>query len=199
MANIYQTHYLAKGIAKHIELYKDDEIGKNLPLVVFIAKSFAGTCKLDLNELINEGTIGLIKASKVFDKNKNVPFSSFASKYIKGYIQHAIYANVNYVHMPYGKLFKDDMPKVNNIGATDDYVDSYDNSLAKTKFLEKKLNIFDEIDKQIMRYRLGYDTLPNGKNSVKVISEVMDLQPSIITKKIKECTSILQKECKYVF
>ena len=57
-------------------------IEHNLRLVVYISKRFENT-GINIEDLISIGTIGLIKAVDSFDINKNIKFSSYASKCIE--------------------------------------------------------------------------------------------------------------------
>ncbi len=58
----------------------------NLRLVVKIAMEYQRVWMQNLLDLIQEGNIGLIKAAKKYDPNKNVKFSYYASFWIKAYI-----------------------------------------------------------------------------------------------------------------
>lgn len=51
------------------------------PLIVSIAKKFHG---VELDDLINAGTIGLLNAKKHFHEDNNTKFSTFAYQYIFG-------------------------------------------------------------------------------------------------------------------
>jgi RNA polymerase sigma factor (sigma-70 family) len=59
----------------------------------------------DYDDLLQEGTIGLMKAIKNFDSSKNNKFSTFAHHYINGYILRHI-NEVNPIHIPAGKVAK---------------------------------------------------------------------------------------------
>jgi len=60
----------------------------NQGLVVAIAERYAAHCSLPLEDLIQLGHIGLIRAIEKFDPAEGVAFSSFAVPYIKGEMQH---------------------------------------------------------------------------------------------------------------
>ena len=57
----------------------------NLRLVVYIAKKFDNT-GLDLEDLISIGAIGLIKAVKTFNYEKNIKLATYASRCIENEI-----------------------------------------------------------------------------------------------------------------
>jgi RNA polymerase primary sigma factor len=57
----------------------------NLPFVVAVAKKFAGR-GARLDDLIQEGNVGLMKAIEHFDPKKNVRFATYAVWWIRAYI-----------------------------------------------------------------------------------------------------------------
>ena len=61
-------------------------VTSNLRLVVKIALDFQRIWMQNLLDLIQEGNIGLVRAVKKFDPEKNVKFSYYASFWIKAYI-----------------------------------------------------------------------------------------------------------------
>lgn len=60
---------------------KDKLIEHNLRLVVFLAKKYENT-KVDLEDLVSIGTIGLIKGIKTFSQDKNIKLATYASRCI---------------------------------------------------------------------------------------------------------------------
>lgn len=60
---------------------RDKLIEHNLRLVVFLAKKYENT-KVDLEDLVSIGTIGLIKGIKTFSKDKNIKLATYASRCI---------------------------------------------------------------------------------------------------------------------
>lgn len=68
----------------------DQIVRHNLKLVVSIAKRYENVCTLTLNDLINEGNIGLILAVKKFDKSRGCAFATLAAVEIWKAILHAI-------------------------------------------------------------------------------------------------------------
>ena len=60
---------------------RDQLIEHNLRLVVFLAKKYENT-RVDLEDLVSIGTIGLIKGIKTFSKDKNIKLATYASRCI---------------------------------------------------------------------------------------------------------------------
>ena len=60
---------------------RDKLIEHNLRLVVFLAKKYENT-KIDLEDLVSIGTIGLIKGVNTFQNDKNIKLATYASRCI---------------------------------------------------------------------------------------------------------------------
>ena len=60
---------------------KDKLIEHNLRLVVFLAKKYENV-KVDLEDLVSIGTIGLIKAINTYSMDKNIKLATYASRCI---------------------------------------------------------------------------------------------------------------------
>lgn len=60
---------------------RDVLIEHNLRLVVFLAKKYENT-RVDLEDLVSIGTIGLIKGIKTFSRDKNIKLATYASRCI---------------------------------------------------------------------------------------------------------------------
>lgn len=75
-----EAYYLA--LAQDHDTYaKDKLIEHNLRLVVFLAKKYENT-KVDLEDLVSIGTIGLIKGINTFSPDKNIKLATYASRCI---------------------------------------------------------------------------------------------------------------------
>jgi len=84
--------------ARESEEARDIIILSNMKLIVYLASKYK--CGIDINDLIHEGIIGLIKAIDNFDIEKNCCFSTFASMCINNAIRHAIYDKSTTVRIP---------------------------------------------------------------------------------------------------
>ena len=93
--------YLASVRADHHALAtaKSTFLTANLRLVVAIARRF-GTLRMPLQDLIQEGNLGLIKAIERFDHRKGFRFSTYASWWIRHAIGRAIAEKGRAVRLP---------------------------------------------------------------------------------------------------
>lgn len=115
------TQYYFKTISKFLPLTRKEEralfikakagdraayekiIQSNLRFVVSISKAYVGK-GLDLEDLISEGNIGLLKAYNGFDINKNFKFITYAVWWIRQSILLAIQNYGKTIRMPANKL-----------------------------------------------------------------------------------------------
>ncbi|MDE6138362.1 MAG: sigma-70 family RNA polymerase sigma factor [Candidatus Gastranaerophilales bacterium] len=81
------------------DMAKRKLIQANLRLVVSIAKKYVGQGVLFM-DLVQEGSIGLIKAAEKFDYSKNFKFSTYATWWIKQSIIRAIANNSKSIRIP---------------------------------------------------------------------------------------------------
>jgi RNA polymerase primary sigma factor len=78
-------------------------INSNLRFVVSVAKNYIGK-GLELDELIQEGNVGMIKAYHKFDLSKNFKFITYAVWWIRQSILTAIHEHSNVVRIPVNKI-----------------------------------------------------------------------------------------------
>jgi RNA polymerase primary sigma factor len=78
---------------------RDQMVRANLRLVVNIARSYTGK-GLGLQDLIEEGNLGLLRAVEGFDPTMNTRFSTYASYWIKQSIKRALVNTAKTIRIP---------------------------------------------------------------------------------------------------
>jgi len=90
---------LARQIAVGDNAARDRMVRANLRLVVNIARGYSGK-GLALQDLIEEGNLGLLRAVEGFDPNMNTRFSTYASYWIKQSIKRALVNTAKTIRIP---------------------------------------------------------------------------------------------------
>ena len=90
---------LAWAIAEGDGEARDRMVRANLRLVVNIARSYTGK-GLPLQDLIEEGNLGLLRAVEGFDPDMNTRFSTYASYWIKQSIKRALINSAKTIRIP---------------------------------------------------------------------------------------------------
>jgi RNA polymerase primary sigma factor len=83
-------------------------VRRNLKYVVTVANKYRG-CGLSLQDLIEEGNIGIIQAAKRFDGERHIKFITYAVWWIRQAIMHSLAEQSGTVKLPIkqaGKLYK---------------------------------------------------------------------------------------------
>ena len=75
----------------------------NLRFVVSVAKQYQGS-GLELMDLINEGNVGLVKASQYFDPSKGIRFISFAVWWIRQAVMESLKEKGRLVKLPLNQI-----------------------------------------------------------------------------------------------
>lgn len=66
-----------------------NDVAKYLPFVRSIARRFRGL-GLPHEDLVQEGSVGLVKAANAFDPQRGTPFPTFAASWVEGEIRDAL-------------------------------------------------------------------------------------------------------------
>jgi RNA polymerase primary sigma factor len=107
LAEIYRTPLLsadeekrlARLIAKGDNEARDHMVRANLRLVVNVARAYTGK-GLSLQDLIEEGNLGLLRAVEGFDASMNTRFSTYAVYWIKQSIKRALVNTAKAIRIP---------------------------------------------------------------------------------------------------
>src|SRR6266571_4184999 len=99
LLNADQEKELALRIEEGDGEARDHMVRANLRLVVNIARSYTGK-GLGLQDLIEEGNLGLLRAVEGFDPSMNTRFSTYASYWIKQSIKRALVNTAKTIRIP---------------------------------------------------------------------------------------------------
>ncbi|MDO1445161.1 RNA polymerase sigma factor RpoD/SigA [Rhodocytophaga aerolata] len=94
---------LARRIKQGDQIALERLVKANLRFVVSVAKQYHHS-KVPLNDLINEGNLGLIKAAKMYDETKGFKFISYAVWWIRQSIMDALNNTSRIVRIPANKI-----------------------------------------------------------------------------------------------
>ena len=96
---------IQEGLPEEQESAKSKLVQANLRLVVSIAKKYIGQGVLFM-DLVQEGSVGLMKAAEKYDYKKNFKFSTYATWWIKQTIIRAISNHARTIRIPVHMLEK---------------------------------------------------------------------------------------------
>jgi RNA polymerase primary sigma factor len=94
---------LTKRIKAGDQKAQDDLVKANLRFVISVAKQYVGR-GIDIEDLVSEGNLGLIKAAQKFDETRGIKFISFAVWWIRQSILQSIADNSRQVRLPLNQI-----------------------------------------------------------------------------------------------
>lgn len=149
---------LARRIKEGDEQAMQELVKANLRFVVSVAKQYQGR-GLSLDDLIEEGNIGLIKAAQRFDETKGFKFISYAVWWIRQCILEALEDNVRIVRLPMsqGNLLRN-IYKIKSQFMQDYKRDPSDDEIAEILGLDvKKISNILKLSKKPMSVDCPFD------------------------------------------
>jgi len=189
----YWLSQLKNGNQNAIEIL----IEHNLRLVVYISKKFENT-NIDIEDLISVGSIGLIKAVKSFDADKNIKLATYASRCIENEIlMHLRKTKKIKTEMSLDEPLNSDL-EGNELLLADILSTDYDIVFKSVeKEVEKDL-LWQVIlklpkrEKEIMLMRFGL--FGSEEKTQKEVADMMQISQSYISRIEKKILSKLKKE-----
>lgn len=162
----------------------DRLVTDNINLVHHIAKNYRGI--YDYEDLVQEGTIGLIKAAKKFDPSLNIKFSCYAIPSIRGEILHFIRDKANIIKPRRGE-------KAASVLSLDRQLENLDSPAAalidtiaaSEKVADPELELVREFIKTLPeKEQLLFNMKLNGADN-KVIAEKLNISAMTITRHLE--------------
>ena len=161
---------LARKIKKGDLKAKQELTRRNLRLVVSVAKKYIGRGYPFL-DLIQEGNLGLIKATEKFDPKRGFKFSTYATWWIRQAITRAIADKSRVIRIP--------VHMVENISKLKKSISSLNQALGREPREEEVANLLDmKVDDiqyviDLMQYPISSDA-PIGGDEESTISEIIE-------------------------
>ena len=189
-----EISYVEKSMNGDVEA-RNILIEHNLRLVVFLAKKYENT-KVDLEDLVSIGTIGLIKGVNTYRLDKNIKLATYASRCIDNEI-------LMYLRKTKKKRteisFEDslsfdadgnELHLEDVLGTDGDIVTKGLEEELDRKMLYKEVGKLEGRDKEILEYRYGL----NGKKELtqKEVASLMGISQSYISRIEKKVIKKLQ-------
>lgn len=184
---------------KYVEMFqngdmkaKDKLIEHNLRLVVYLSKKYENT-KVDLEDLVSIGTIGLIKGINTYRNDKNIKLATYASRCIDNEILMYLRKNKKRkadVSLDESLSFDSEGNELHLediLGTESDIVtkDLEENDMRK--IMLREIGKLNERDKQIMVLRYGLNN--NDELTQKEVAELLGISQSYISRIEKKVIS----------
>ncbi len=164
---------------------KDKLIEHNLRLVVFLAKKYENT-RVDLEDLVSIGTIGLIKAINTYSIDKNIKLATYASRCIDNEI--LMYLRKNKRNNSEISLEEslsydaegNELHLEDIIGTDSDIVSKNIEEENDKKLMMEEIEKLNKRDKEIMTLRYGL--LGKTEKTQKEVAEILGISQSYISR-----------------
>ncbi len=177
---------------KYVELsMQGDEYARskliehNLRLVVYLSKKYENT-KVDLEDLVSIGTIGLIKGVNTYKLDKNIKLATYASRCIDNEILMYLRKNkkrrteVSFEDSLSYDSEGNELHLEDILGTEPDIVTKGIEEETEKKLLQKEINKLNKRDKQIMILRYGL--FDNEEMTQKDVAKMLGISQSYISR-----------------
>lgn len=161
-------------------------IERNLRLVAHVCKKYAST-KVEQDDLISIGTIGLIKGINSFKPTKNVKLSTYVSRCIDNEILMHLRATKKigaevYLEEPIGKDKDDNTVTLQDVLENNErnIEEEVDLKIKVKKLYEKMKRVLKDREKLIIELRFGLDG--NKPKTQNQIAEMMGISRSYVSR-----------------
>ena len=192
-----EEQQLLKQLSEGDKAAKAVLIERNLRLVVYIARKFENT-RINIEDLISIGTIGLIKAVNTFKIEKKIKLATYASRCIENEIlmflrkTNKLKSEVSFdeplnVDWDGNELLLSDI-----LGTDEDIIERDIEASVDKKLLHKALEQLAGREKQIMELRFGL--IGPEKMTQKDVADLLGISQSYISRLEKKIIKRLQKE-----
>ena len=179
------------------EVARERLIVHNLRLVVYISKKFEST-GIGIDDLTSIGTIGLIKAVKTFNPDKNIKLATYASRCIENEIlmhlrkQNSIKNEVSLdeplnVDWDGNELLLSDV-----LGTEEDTVNKKLEEEIETQILYNAVNSLCRREREIVIMRFGL--FGSEEKTQKEVADIIGISQSYISRLEKRIVKKLKKE-----
>ena len=164
---------------------KDKLIEHNLRLVVFLAKKYENT-RVDLEDLVSIGTIGLIKAINTYSMDKNIKLATYASRCIDNEILMYLRKNKKInseVSLDESLSFDaegNELHLEDIIGTDSDIVTRNIEEMNDKKIMLEEIEKLNKRDKEIITLRYGL--LGQEEKTQKEVAEMLGIRQSYISR-----------------
>ncbi|SJZ56653.1 RNA polymerase sporulation sigma factor SigE [Selenihalanaerobacter shriftii] len=193
-----EESYLLSKLENGDDAVRSVLIERNLRLVVYIARKFENT-KIDLEDLVSIGTIGLIKAVNTFDVSKKIKLATYASRCIENEIlMYLRRNNKRKFEISFDKPLNVDWDgnelKLSDVLGTDiDLIYKYIEEDVDRELLLQAMKVLTKRERKIMILRFG---LSKDKEEMtqKEVADILGISQSYISRLEKRIINKLQHQ-----